>query len=115
MPSNLIAFLLSAFLFPGIGQVYKGEVKKGVFLILSASLLLAALVLGLVIFYSYAYAELLSQVTSVEAIEPAQLHGLLLQVFNRPLILFTFGLLLATWGYGITDALRGTAPKAEGG
>jgi hypothetical protein len=115
MPSNFIAFLLSAFIFPGVGQIYKGEVKKGVFLILSASLLLAVLVLGLVIIYSYAYAEILSQATSPEAIEPAQLHGLLLQVISRPLILFSFGLLLATYVYGIFDALRGTAPRAEGG
>ncbi len=55
MHSAVVACLLSAFIFPGVGQVYKGEVKKGVFLILSASLLLAALVLGMVILYSYAY------------------------------------------------------------
>lgn len=115
MRSNFIAFLLSAFIFPGIGQVYKGEVRKGGLLILAASLMLAVLLLSLVIFYSYAYAELLSQVSSPEAIDPAQLHGLLLQVISRPLILFTFGLLLATWVYGIFDAWRGTPPRAEGG
>ena len=115
MSSAIFAILLSAFIFPGVGQVYKGEAKKGVFLILSASLLLAALVLGLVILYSYAYAEILSQVTSPEAIEPDQLHGLLWQVITRPFILFTFGLLLATWMYGVFDAGRRTTKQATGG
>jgi TM2 domain-containing membrane protein YozV len=114
MSSNFIAFLLSGFIFPGIGQIYKGEAKKGVFLLLSTSLLLAVLVLGVVISYSYAYAELLSQVTSPEAIVPEQMHSLLLQVITRPPILFTFGLLLATWVYGILDALRRSALEAKG-
>jgi hypothetical protein len=114
MSINIVPFLLSAFIFPGIGQVYKGELKKGIFLILSTSLLLAVLVLGVVILYSYAYAEVLSRATSPEAIEPDQLHGLLLQVITRPPILFTFGLLLATWVYAIFDALRRSANEAKG-
>jgi hypothetical protein len=115
MNSAIIAILLSAFLFPGIGQVYKGEVRKGVFLLLSASLLLVVLVLGFVILYSYAYAAIVSQVTSPEAIEPAQLQQLLVTVITHPFILFTFGLLLATWAYGIIDAGRRTSPKSSGG
>lgn len=106
MHSAVIAFLLSAFIFPGVGQVYKGDVKKGVFLILSASLLLAALVLGVLILYSYAYAEMLAQAESPEAIDPGQLQDLLMQVITRPFILFSFGLLLATWVFGIFDAAR---------
>ncbi|MBM4288722.1 MAG: hypothetical protein FJ135_11385 [Deltaproteobacteria bacterium] len=108
MSKVLSAILLSALIFPGLGQVYKRDVRKGVFLILSASLLLAVLVLGVLILYGYAYAELLAQVASPEDIEPAQLRGLLIQVLTRPLILFTFGLLLATWVYSIFDAARRT-------
>jgi hypothetical protein len=115
MKSTITAILLSTCIFPGLGQVYKGEVRKGVFLILAASLLLAATVLGAVILYSYAYAALVSQATSPEAIEPAQLQHLLVGVINHPFILFTFGLLLATWVYGIIDAGRQISQKSSGG
>lgn len=44
MPINIKAMLLSAFLLPGIGQLYKGEKVKGaVFLMLVNIFLLAAL------------------------------------------------------------------------
>ena len=44
MKLNIKAMLLSAFLLPGIGQLYKGEkVKGGVFLVLVNIFLLAAL------------------------------------------------------------------------
>ncbi len=60
-------------------------------------------------------AEILSQATSPEAIEPAQLQRLLWQVITRPFILFTFGLLLATWVYGVFDAGRRTTKEVGGG
>lgn len=113
MKNSFIALLLSMFVFPGIGQVYKGEARKGVFLILSASLLLAVLVLGFFILYNYGYAALLSEAASPEAIDPAQLQNLLTHVIHHPFILFTFGLLLATWAFGIIDALR--RPSQHGG
>ena len=106
MQNPFIALLLSTFIFPGIGQIYKGQLRKGVFLILATSLLLAVLVLGVLILYNYAYAAILSQATSPETIEPAQLQHLLIKVITHPFILFTFGLLLATWVYGIIDAVR---------
>jgi len=112
MKNPVIALLLSAFVFPGIGQVYKGEARKGIFLILTASLLLAVLVLGIFILYSYAYAAILSQTSSPETIAPAQLQQLLVQVATHALILFTFGLLLAIWVYGVVDAGRRTGLKA---
>lgn len=106
MHRSLIAPFLSAFIFPGIGQIYKGDYRKGVFLILTASLLLAVLVLSVLVAYSYAYADLVAQSSSPDAIEPAQLQALLGQVLTSPVILFAFGLLLATWVYGIFDAAR---------
>ena len=106
MHRRVTALLLSALIFPGIGQIYKGDYRKGVFLILTASLLLAGLVLSVLVAYSYAYADLVAQSASPEAIEPAQLQALLGKVLSRPFILFTFGLLLATWVYGIFDAVR---------
>lgn len=115
MNRAIVAILLSALIFPGLGQAYKGEVRKGVFLILSASLLLVVLVLGVVVLYGYAYAELVAQVGSPEAIDPAQFQDLLAQVLTRPVILFIFGLLLATWVYGIVDAGKQTGAKSAGG
>jgi hypothetical protein len=115
MSSAVIAILLSAFIFPGLGQVYKGDVRKGIFLILSASLLMAVLVLSVVILYSYGYADIVSQAASPEAIESAQLRHLLVKVITRPFILFTFGLLLATWMFGVFDAGRRTTQKGGGG
>jgi TM2 domain-containing membrane protein YozV len=108
MKNPFIALLLSMFIFPGVGQIYKGEVRKGVFLLLAASLLLAVLVLGFFMLYSYAYSAMLSQATSPDAIDPAQLQHLLISVVTHPFILFTFGLLLATWVFGIIDAARRT-------
>ncbi len=115
MKHAIVAMALSALIFPGLGQVYKGEVRKGIFLILSASLLLAVLVLGVLVLYSYAYADLVAQAASPEAIEPAQLQRLLVQVLTRPFILFVFGLLLATWVYGLFDAGRSIGHLPEGG
>lgn len=100
------AVLLSAFIFPGLGQIYKGEVRKGVFLIVAASLLLAVFLLGVVIFYSYGYAELLAQLQTPDAITPDHLRHLLLAVLTKPVSLFLAGLLLATWVFSIVDAGR---------
>jgi TM2 domain-containing membrane protein YozV len=109
MKKSLIALLLSALVFPGIGQIYKGKTRKGIFLILAASMLLAVLILGFFILYSYAYAAILSQAASPEAVSPAQLRLLLFNVITHPFILFIFGLLLATWVYGVVDAVRRTS------
>ena len=103
MARKSVAVLLSALVFPGFGQVYKGEVKKGVFLIVSASLLVAVYLLGLIILYSYSYANLLAT-SAPEAITPEQLRQLLLVVLTKPMSLFILGLLLATWIFGVIDA-----------
>lgn len=106
MKRAALAIILSALIFPGLGQIYKGEIRKGVFLILSASLLLVILVLSFLILYSFGYAELVAQTGNAAVVTPEQLHGLLGQTGRHPLVLFTFGLLLATWVYGLVDAGR---------
>lgn len=106
MARKSTAILLSALIFPGLGQVYKGEVRKGVFLIVAASLLLASFILGLVVLYSYGYAELLATAPNIEAITPDQLKQLFLVVLTKPFSLFLLGLLLATWVFSIIDAGR---------
>lgn len=112
MVRKVFAILLSALIFPGLGQVYKGEVRKGVFLILSASLLLAILVLSFLILYSFGYGDLVAQTGNAEAVTPVQLQDLLGQTVRHPLVLFTLGLLLATWVYGLVDAGRSTLPRS---
>lgn len=114
MGRTVLAIILSALIFPGLGQVYKGEVRKGVFLILAASLLLVILVLSFLILYSFGYAELAAQAGNPEAVTPGQLQHLFGQTSTHPLVLFTFGLLLATWVYGLIDAGRSTRPAPQG-
>ncbi len=110
----LLAALLSALVFPGLGQVYKGEVRKGVCLILTASLLLVFLVVTFLISYSFGYAELVQQAGNPDAVTPEQLRQLLGQTLGKPLILFVFGLLLAAWVYGWLDAARGARQPRQG-
>jgi TM2 domain-containing membrane protein YozV len=114
MGRKIVAILLSAAVFPGLGQLYKGDLRKGVFLILSASLLLVILVLSFLILYSFGYADLVAQAGSAEAVPPEQLAALLGQTLSRPLILFTFGLLMATWSYSLVDAGRSARRAQEG-
>jgi len=112
MSRSVLAVILSALVFPGLGQLYKRDFRKGVFLILSASLLLAVLVLSFLILYSFGYAEVVAQAGSDTAVTPVQLEQLLGQTIRHPLILFTLGLLLATWVYGLVDAGRAMSPPS---
>ncbi|MGQ9919708.1 MAG: hypothetical protein ACUVRZ_00085 [Desulfobacca sp.] len=112
MKRAVLAVILSALIFPGLGQVYKGEVRKGVFLILSASLLLAVLVLSFLIIYSFGYGDLLAQGGTAAEVNPEQLQDLLRQTIRHPWVSFIFGLFLATWVYGLVDAGR-TVPPAR--
>ena len=51
MRPGLKAFLLSAFVFPGLGQLYNQDRRKGVALVLGTNLLLGvALLVGMVLF-----------------------------------------------------------------
>jgi TM2 domain-containing membrane protein YozV len=114
MKHAVVAVILSALVFPGLGQLYKREIRKGVFLILAASLLLAVLVLGFLILYSFGYAEIVAAAGTAEAVTPAQLEQLLGQTGRHPFILFTLGLLLATWVYSWADAGRAPLTPPQG-
>ena len=51
MRQGIKAFLLSAFVFPGLGQLYNQDRRKGVALVLAANLLLGVILLvGMVLF-----------------------------------------------------------------
>ena len=55
MRQGIKAFLLSAFVFPGLGQLYNQDRRKGVFLVLGANLLLGVLLLAGMILLSQEY------------------------------------------------------------
>ena len=55
MRQGLKAFLLSAFVFPGLGQLYNQDRKKGVALVLGTNLLLGVTLLVLMVLFSQEY------------------------------------------------------------
>lgn len=103
------AFLLSALVFPGLGQLYKQDRKKGVILLFAANLLLALAVLAGVMVLSEVY------MTSVypAALNADNLRLLMKQVAGRPLFYIPAALFLAVWGFAAADALLGAIPPSE--
>jgi len=97
------AFLLSAFVFPGLGQLYNQDRKKGVFLVLAANLLLALVLLVGVMLLSQEYVS----VFYPRPLTREMLRLLLLDTLSHPLFLIPFGLLVALWGFAMVDAARG--------
>ncbi|MEJ2671949.1 MAG: hypothetical protein P8168_07085 [Deltaproteobacteria bacterium] len=102
MRQGLKAFLLSAFVFPGLGQLYNQDRRKGVFLVLGANLLLGALLLVGMVLLSQEY-------LSVFYPRPLtwQLVRLLISdTIVHPFFLIPFVLLMALWGFAMVDAAR---------
>ena len=103
-------FLLSAFVFPGLGQLYKQDRKKGILLLVSANLLLALLLLAGVMVLSQEY------MTSVypESLNAKNLRVLLVQILSRPLFYIPASIFLALWGFAAADAaLSSISPSEE--
>jgi hypothetical protein len=102
-------FLLSAFVFPGLGQLYKQDRKKGILLLVSANLLLALLLLVGVMVFSQEY------MTSVypAALTAGNLRVLFRQVIARPLFYLPAAIFLAIWGYAAMDAALAPSPDPE--
>ena len=102
MRPGIKAFLLSAFVFPGLGQLYNQDRRKGVFLVLGANLALALLlVMGMVLFSQ----EYLS-VFYPRPLTWELCRLLLLDTISHPLFLVPFVLLMAMWGFAMVDAVR---------
>ncbi len=102
-------FLLSAFVFPGLGQLYKEDRKKGVLLLVSANLLLALLLLAGVMVLSQEY------MTSIypAAINAENLRVLLKHVIARPLFFVPAAIFLAIWAFAAMDAAFAPSPPPE--
>ena len=103
MRQGIKAFLLSAFVFPGLGQLYNQDRKKGVALVLGTNLLLGVTLLVGMVLFSQEY---------LSVFYPRPLTWdlakvLLLDTISHPLFWIPFGLLLAVWGFAMVDAVRG--------
>ncbi len=106
------AVLLSALVFPGLGQLYNQDRKKGIVLILAANLLLGLVLLAGLVLFSQEYLT----VFYPQPLTGEVLRALIYDTFTHPLFALPFGLLLGLWVYAVVDAGRQAArgPGEEG-
>jgi TM2 domain-containing membrane protein YozV len=111
MRRALTAIFLSALVFPGLGQLYNQDRRKGVFLVLAANALLGLLLILALILISREY----TAVYYPQVLTMAIVKTLLWDTVTHPLFLLPLGLLLALWGYAAVDAGRraNSTPKEE--
>jgi TM2 domain-containing membrane protein YozV len=103
MRQGVKAFLLSAFVFPGLGQLYNQDRRKGVLLVLAANLLLGAtLLMGLVLLSQEYLAVFYPRPITWKLV-----RLLVTDTVTHPLFLIPFALLMALWGFAMVDAARG--------
>lgn len=107
MRAAITAFLLSAFVFPGLGQLYNQDRKKGIFLVLAANLLLGLVLLIGMILISQEY----TAVYYPRAITWDIGRALLLDTLTHPVFLVLFVLLAGLWGFAAVDAARGAGRR----
>ena len=110
MRQGIKAFLLSAFVFPGMGQLYNDDRRKGVFLVLGANLLLGLLLLLGMVLLSQEYMA----VYYPRPLTWEMFRLLVLDTFSHPLFFIPFGLLLALWSFAAVDAARSGGRRAAG-
>ena len=107
MRQGIKAFLLSAFVFPGLGQLYNQDRKKGVALVLGTNLLLGVVLLvGMVLFSQEYLAVFYPRPLTWELVKI-----LLMDTLSHPLFWIPFGLLMAVWGFAMVDTVRGAGRK----
>ncbi|MBW1991023.1 MAG: hypothetical protein JRI59_02650 [Deltaproteobacteria bacterium] len=109
MQVALKAFLLSALVFPGLGQLYKQDRRKGIVLILLTNLLLGVVLLSGMIHFSQEYMAYFYP----EPLTWDLLRPLLLGVFSRPLFWLPFMALVALWAFAAVDAALKIPPSQE--
>jgi hypothetical protein len=103
------AFLLSALVFPGLGQLYKQDRRKGVVLILLANFLLGIVFLSGMIHLSQEYvAYFYPEPLTWEILRP-----LFITVVGRPLFWVPLTALLTVWAFAAVDAGLSRAPAME--
>ena len=111
MRRAITAFLLSAFVFPGLGQLYNQDRRKGIFLVLAVNALLGLLLLVALALFSQEY----HAVYYPRPITGEMAKLLLLDTLAHPLFYLPGGLLIALWAFAAVDAVRrahGAGPPA---
>ena len=103
MHRGLVAALLSAFVWPGAGQLYNREFKKGAALI-GLTLLMAAVVI--IATAAEVTRQLPADIGDLDADLIRTLPAQVLAARTGPLLASSLVLLVA-WGYGIIDAYFG--------
>jgi TM2 domain-containing membrane protein YozV len=101
MKKNCKAALLSAFVLPGVGQLYKGRKLKGGVLLLLVNILLFSL-LGLIV-------QGLSRIDFTAAVPDtgAGIRIIRQLLTGTPAFIWVSGALFCLWLYGVIDALLG--------
>ena len=102
-------FLLSAFVFPGLGQLYKQDRYKGILLLLASNLLLAFTLLTGVMVMSQEYMATVYPA----AISAENLRGLLPRIVGKPLFYVPAIIFLAVWGFAAVDAALAPGPTPK--
>jgi O-antigen/teichoic acid export membrane protein len=111
MRPGLKAFLLSAFVFPGLGQLYNQDRKKGVALVLGTNLLMGVtLLVGMVLFSQEYLGVFYPRPLTWELVKL-----LLIDTISHPLFWIPCGLLMAVWGFAMVDAARSPGHKHPAG
>jgi hypothetical protein len=102
MRQAIIAFLLSAFVFPGLGQLYNNDRKKGIILVLLANFLFAVLLLaGLALFSRGYYEYFYPKPLTLDIVRELGRY-----LLGHPLFFLPLSLLIGLWGFGALDAFR---------
>jgi hypothetical protein len=109
MGQKIKAFLLSAFVFPGLGQLYNQDRRKGVFLVLGTNLLLGVLLLAGMVLLSQEYLA----VFYPRPLTWDLVKVLLMDTISHPVFWVPFGLLMALWSFGMVDAVRGAGRRPK--
>jgi hypothetical protein len=109
MRQKIAAFLLSALVFPGLGQLYNQDRRKGIILVLAANGLLGLVLLTGLILISREY----TLVFFPRPLTGDMVKMLVIDTLNHPVFWVPFGLLLALWGYGVVDAVRRAGPPVQ--
>jgi TM2 domain-containing membrane protein YozV len=99
MKRIVIAFLLNAFVLPGVGQIYLGRKVKGVVLVMAVNLLLLAALFFMMKISSPVIAAHLSgtPITPQQVLEAIQPYSLWAKLL--------LSALLGVWGFGLVDLI----------
>jgi TM2 domain-containing membrane protein YozV len=111
MRQAITAIFLSALVFPGLGQLYNQDRRKGIFLVLAANLLAGLLLLVGLALFSQAYHATFYPAPLTMAV----FKQLVKMVFTHPLFLVPFCLLVGLWAFGVVDAARSALSRRPAG